>query len=91
MFAGPFTHWGGLATWNVGPRLSVDAGIVNGWDSLDRVSDDPAFIGRVTLKDECDLWSLSFGLITGNEDIPALTDSLNNSDSSASNVCSSGI
>ncbi len=68
MFAGPFTHWGGIATWNPGSRLSVDAGVVNGWDTLDRETDRAAFLGRLTYKDVCDRWSLSFGIISGDED-----------------------
>jgi hypothetical protein len=33
-FAGPFTHWGGLATWTPNDFISCDAGVVNGWDTL---------------------------------------------------------
>lgn len=29
-FAGPFTHWGGLATANLTPQLTFQAGVVNG-------------------------------------------------------------
>jgi hypothetical protein len=67
MFAGPFVQWGGLATWKPGGLLSFDAGIVNGWDALDRVTDRASFIGRVSLGNDQDpLWS-SFAILTGDE------------------------
>ena len=67
MFAGPFVQWGGLANWKATERLSFDAGIVNGWDALDRVDDEASFLGRVRLGEETDAIWTSFAILTGNE------------------------
>jgi putative OmpL-like beta-barrel porin-2 len=67
MFAGPFVQWGGLATWKPSDRLSFDAGIVNGWDALDRVNDEASFLGRVSLGNDTDALWTSFSIITGDE------------------------
>lgn len=67
MFAGPFVQWGGLATWKANDVLSFDAGLVNGWDALDRVTDRATFLGRVSLgSDQDPIWT-SFAIITGDE------------------------
>jgi hypothetical protein len=67
MFAGPFVQWGGLATYKASQRLSFDAGIVNGWDALDRVTDRATFLGRASLGDKEDPFWTSFAIITGDE------------------------
>ncbi|MBA2484832.1 MAG: outer membrane beta-barrel protein [Nitrospira sp.] len=46
-FAGPFTHWGGLATWNATDRITVQGGVVNGWDAVDRTKDRPTGLAKV--------------------------------------------
>jgi hypothetical protein len=67
-FAGPFTHWGGLASWKPSSTLSVDAGVVNGWDALDRDGyNAAAFVGRVRVASDDQRDSLSFSLVTGKE------------------------
>lgn len=66
-FAGPFTHWGGIATWNPHEQVSIKGGLVNGWDALDRIGNRTSFVGRATVKSYDDLWSVSFGILTGDE------------------------
>ena len=67
MFAGPFTHWGAVGTWAATDNVTIDAGLVNGWNGFDRVSDSVSFLNRVTLNSHATRTKLSFGLITGNE------------------------
>ena len=66
-FAGPFTHWGGLATWNVPPQVTVQGGLVNGWDAFDRRSDKPAYVLKAQYMMENKFLMASFGVITGEE------------------------
>lgn len=73
MFAGPFTHWGTVGTWAISDNLTVDAGLVNGWNGFDRVSDSVSFLNRVTLGSDAIGTKLSFGIITGNEANQAAT------------------
>ncbi|MGL4551851.1 MAG: outer membrane beta-barrel protein [Gemmataceae bacterium] len=65
-FAGPFTHWGALASVKSG-NLTIDAGAVNGWNALDREDDQANFLGRVRWADEENILGLSFAVVTGNE------------------------
>lgn len=74
-FAGPFTHWGTLGTLRSG-NWAVDFGLVNGWNALDRESDQPNFLGRVRWSDEENILGVSFAIVTGNEE--TLTTSLQN-------------
>jgi hypothetical protein len=67
MFAGPFTHWGTVGTWNASDNLSIDAGLVNGWNGFDRTSDSVSFLNRMTLGSQATRTKLSVGVITGNE------------------------
>lgn len=66
-FAGPFTHWGGLATWHVNDRVTLQGGLVNGWDSLDRDKDSATGLASIKYSAPNDFWSLSFAMVTGNE------------------------
>jgi hypothetical protein len=66
-FAGPFTHWGGLATWTPNEFVSWDAGIVNGWNTLSAPYSNANFLGRIRLKNTADTLTTSFAIITGNE------------------------
>lgn len=66
-FAGPFTHWGGLATWNIDKHWTLSGGIVNGWDALDRVHEQATILGSVKYTADENLWSLSFAMASGNE------------------------
>ena len=66
-FAGPFTHWGGLATWTASERWQFQAGLTNGWDTLDREPDDNLnFLGLVKYTGECGGWT-SFAIVTGDD------------------------
>lgn len=66
-FAGPFTHWGGLATWNISPQWTIQGGIVNGWDSLDRQSNKPAYVMKAAYASSEKFVTASFAVITGEE------------------------
>ncbi|OYT24306.1 MAG: hypothetical protein CCU27_04820 [Nitrospira sp. UW-LDO-02] len=66
-FAGPFTHWGGLATWHLNDRITLQGGLVNGWDSLDRTKDSTTGLASIKYTAPENLWSLSFSMVTGNE------------------------
>ena len=66
-FAGPFTHWGIQGNVKLNQSWSVQLGVHNGWDALDRVSDDLGFIGKVRWDSRSsDVWS-SFAITTGKE------------------------
>jgi hypothetical protein len=66
-FAGPFQHWGGQMNWNLNESWTVQLGLVNGWDALDRMSDNAAVIGRLKyLSLDTGIWT-SFALINGKE------------------------
>ena len=66
-FAGPFTHWGGQMNWNPSDAWSIQAGLHNGWDALDRETDKVGFIGKVRYDSrETGRWT-SFALTTGDE------------------------
>lgn len=64
-FAGPFTHWGGVATVRPGERLTLDAGLVNGWNALDRDGDRVNFLGRINFQG--DVGTTTFAIVTGDE------------------------
>ncbi len=66
-FAGPFTHWGGLGKWKASDSMTFQAGLVNGWDALDRTTDSVAGIATAHYKGHKDLWSLSAAMISGSE------------------------
>ncbi len=70
----PFTHTGGLLTWS-GDRLTTHAGLVNGWDKTDAVTDKATFLGGVTYRPEDDRYSLSLSVIAGEENgaLPSAT------------------
>lgn len=68
MFAGPFTHWGAIGTMQVGDSVTVDSGLVNGWNSLDRTSDKVAFVNRISFGEKDSPTKLAFGIITGDEE-----------------------
>jgi len=64
----PFTHTGGLLTMQPNESWTIHAGIVNGWDKFDAVTDRPSFLGGVTWTSYDERTSLAFSLITGEED-----------------------
>jgi hypothetical protein len=66
-FAGPFTHWGGQVNWKPSEAWTVQMGLVNGWDALDRVSDKLNFIGKARYdSQDTGRWT-SFAIITGDD------------------------
>lgn len=65
-FAGPFTHWGGQVNWNMTDALSIQVGLHNGWDALDRVEDSVGFIGKAKYEFDNGAWT-SFAITTGDE------------------------
>lgn len=66
-FAGPFTHWGAQANWNPSEAWTVQAGLHNGWDAFDRVSDKMGFIGKVRYdSQDTGSWT-SFAITTGDD------------------------
>ncbi len=66
-YAGPFTHWGALATYKPFDRLTFDQGIVNGWNSLVRPVNTAAYVGRTTFYSENLKRKWVGSLITGDE------------------------
>jgi hypothetical protein len=72
----PFTHWGVLGAYKWSDEVTLNYGLVNGWDALDRLQDDPAIILGFTWTGCRD--SLAFNVIYGNEprfdDITAYSD-----------------
>ena len=66
-FAGPFTHWGGIGTWNLDQHWTVQGGVVNGWNSLSSTHNEAAVLGKVTYTASQNLWAVSFAFITGDE------------------------
>jgi hypothetical protein len=66
-FAGPFTHWGGLVHWNATDTIEIDAGLVNGWNTLASAYTDANFLGRARIRNADNSFATSFAIITGNE------------------------
>src|SRR5262249_35168387 len=66
-FAGPFTEWGALATWNPSSDWQFQAGPVNRWNTLVADSNNVEFLGRAKYTSPTQAWWTSFAIITGNE------------------------
>ncbi len=66
-FAGPFTHWGALATRNLDKNWQWQAGVINGWNNLSDTVNNPAFLGSLKYTSEAGDWWSSFAVVTGNE------------------------
>lgn len=66
-FAGPFTHWGAQANWKASDAWTLQAGLHNGWDALDRTSDQMGFIGKARYDSQSTGAWTSFALTTGQE------------------------
>ena len=64
----PFTHTGGLATWNYNDRWTFTSGIVDGWDKFDPVTSRASYLGGAAYTPDYEEYSLAFALITGEED-----------------------
>jgi Putative beta-barrel porin-2, OmpL-like. bbp2 len=65
-FAGPFTQWGGLVTWRPDSNWEVQAGPVNGWNTLDGTPNNVEFLGKAKYTSDSKDWWTSFAVITGN-------------------------
>lgn len=66
-FAGPFTHWGAQANWKASENWTVQTGLHNGWDALDRTTDRMGFISKVRYDSrDTGAWT-SFAITTGDE------------------------
>ena len=66
-FAGPFTHWGGLATWKPSDSWEIQGALTNGWDTFDREpSDHLNALAKVKYTGEYGGWT-SFAIVTGND------------------------
>jgi len=66
-FAGPFTHWGGLANWKPNDAVEFDGGIVNGWNGLASPYSQANFLGRARVKNADNSAATTFAIITGDE------------------------
>ena len=64
----PFTHTGGLATWQFADNLALYGGLVNGWDKFDATSDRVSFLGGFTYTPSDERFSLTATMIHGDED-----------------------
>ncbi len=64
----PFTHTGGLITWQLNDNLVAHAGLVNGWDKFDAVTDRAAFLGGLTFTPRSEQFELTATVIYGDED-----------------------
>ena len=67
-FAGPFTEWGGLASWKPGKNIQVDAGLVNGWNTIVGTTNAVNFLGKVRAQNDNNSLAASFAIITGDQD-----------------------
>jgi hypothetical protein len=66
-FAGPFTHWGGLGTWKLRDNWQIQAGLVNGWNTLDSTVNHANFMGGLKYTSDNQKWWSSFAIITGDQ------------------------
>jgi hypothetical protein len=66
-FAGPFTHWGAQLNWSPGQAWTIQLGLHNGWDALDRVSDDVGFVGKIRYDNACTGAWTSFAVVSGKD------------------------
>ena len=53
--------------WQLNEGWQVHAGLVNGWNALDRVQDNLGLIAGIKYTDPCSGWWTSFAVITGDE------------------------
>lgn len=66
-FAGPFTEWGGLASWKPTKNLEVIGGLVNGWNIVDSAVNAVNFLGKARLQNDPNTLAASFAIITGDQ------------------------
>ncbi len=65
MFAGPFTQWGAIANQVIADNWQLQAGVVNGWNTLVGTQNHANFLGNLRYNGQ-DWWS-SLAVITGDE------------------------
>lgn len=63
----PFTHTGGLLTWNYNDRWTLYGGLVNGWDRFDGPSDRLAVLSGATYTPDHGRYEITFTSIAGQE------------------------
>jgi hypothetical protein len=66
-FAGPFTHWGAIATWKPSNYWETQFGLTNGWDTLDRETQDSLNMLAYAKYSGDSGWWTSFGIVTGDD------------------------
>ena len=64
----PFTHTGGLAEYAYNDNLTLWAGLVNGWDKFDALSNQTSFLGGFKWTPDHEQYNFTFAFITGDED-----------------------
>ncbi|MEE8451408.1 MAG: outer membrane beta-barrel protein, partial [Thermoguttaceae bacterium] len=64
----PFTHTGLLASYDLGPGLSIHGGLTRGWNTWEDPNDKLGFLGGVTWTSADECTSCSFAIHTGSED-----------------------
>lgn len=64
-FGQPFTFWGGLLTTQLTRHWQVQAGVVNGWDTLVGRANNVNVIGGLKFTPDADWWWASFSLASG--------------------------
>lgn len=64
----PFTHTGGLATYQYSDTLQLLGGITNGWDAFDSVYTSVSFLGGAIWTSCDEATSVAFTFSTGNDD-----------------------
>lgn len=67
LYGGPFTHTGGLFTYNLNDRWTFYGGLVNGWDKTDALSDKLAVVGGLKYVPDSDRYSVVASIISGEE------------------------
>ncbi|WP_158265067.1 porin [Blastopirellula marina] len=63
----PFTHTGVLGTFDMGEHLTINAGVVNGWDNFNNPNGQLSALLGFQYSNDCS--SLSYSLINGKEDV----------------------
>lgn len=64
-FAGPFTHWGALATLRPSDRWQFQFGLTNGWDTFNGTTDSLNILAGA--KYTSDYWWTSFAITSGDQ------------------------
>ena len=70
----PFTHTGGLVTWQFNDCWTVWGGLVNGWDKFDATTDRAAFLGGASYTPADGRYTITATVITGDEDGTGIPD-----------------